>query len=91
MPYLLLGLDYWLEEPKRAVIVGDPTAPPTRALIHAVHSVYQPSKVVLGNVGPVEPFARTLPTKDTPVVFLCTGTSCQPPTSTVETLRAMLK
>jgi len=91
VPYLLLGLDYWLEEPKRAVIVGDPTAPPTRALIHAVHSVYQPSKVVLGNVGPVEPFARTLPTKDAPVVFLCTGTSCQPPTSTVETLRAMLK
>src|SRR5207302_1100856 len=79
VPYLLLALDYWIEEPKRAVIVGDPNAADTRALIHAAHSVYQPNKVVLGNSGPVEPFAKTLPTKDAPVVFLCTGTACQPP------------
>ena len=91
VPYLLLASDYWLEEPKRAVIVGHPNAADTRALIHAAHSVYQPNKVVLGNSGPVEPFAKTLPTKDAPVVFLCTGTACQPPTKDVAKIREMLK
>ncbi len=91
VPHLLLALDYWLEEPKRAVIVGDPTAASTRALIHAVHSVYQPGKVVLGNTGSVEPFARTLPAKDAPVVYLCTGNACQPPTSSADTVRVMLR
>jgi len=91
VPYLLLGLDYWLEEPRRAVVVGDPNGADTCALIHAVHSVYQPNKVVLGNIGPVEPFARTLPAKDAPVVFLCTGTACQPPTSIADRIRSMLK
>ena len=61
------------------------------ALIHAAHSVYQPNKVVLGNTGPVEPFAKTLPTKEVPVVYLCTGTACQPPTGDATTLRTMLK
>ena len=50
-----------------------------------MHSVYQPNKVVLGNTGAVEPFARTLPAKDGPVVYLCTGKACQPPTSDPET------
>jgi uncharacterized protein len=91
VPYLLSGLDYWLEEPKRAVIAGDPAAANTRALIHAIHSVYQPNKVVLGNAGPVEPFAKTLPAKGRPVVYLCTGSSCQPPTSEAEVLKQLLR
>jgi uncharacterized protein YyaL (SSP411 family) len=91
VPYLLLALDFWLEEPKRAVIAGQPDAPGTRSLIRAVHSVYQPNKVVLGNTGPVESFARTLPAKDGPVVYLCTGTTCQPPTNEVEKVRALLR
>jgi uncharacterized protein YyaL (SSP411 family) len=50
-------------------------------LLRAIHSVYQPNKVVLGNTGPVEPFAKTLPAKGGAVVYLCTGTACQPPSS----------
>ena len=91
VPHLLSALDYWLEEPRRVVIVGDLQADETRRLIHAVHSVYQPNKVVLGNSGPVEPFAKTLPAKEFPVVYLCTGTACQPPTRDLEKLKAMLK
>ena len=91
VPYLLRGLDYFLEEPQRVLIVGDPTSAKTRALIRAAHSVYQPNKVVLGNAGPVEPFARTLPAKDAPAVFLCTGTVCQPPTSDPDKLRQVMK
>jgi hypothetical protein len=84
-------LDYFLEEPRRVLIVGDPRAANTRELIRAAHSVYQPNKVVLGNVGPVEPFARTLPTKGAPAVFLCTGTVCQAPTSDADKLRQLMK
>ena len=91
VPFLLLGLDYSLEEPTRAVIVGDPHAANTRALIQAAHSVYQPNKVVLGASGPVDPFARTLPAKDSPVVFFCTGTACQPPTNDPTKVRQLMK
>jgi uncharacterized protein YyaL (SSP411 family) len=91
VPYLLLGLDYFLEEPRRVVVIGDPSSAKTRALIHAAHSVYQPNKVVLGNAGPVEPFAKTLPTKGAPLAFLCTGTACQPPTSDPEKLRQLMQ
>jgi uncharacterized protein YyaL (SSP411 family) len=91
VPNLLLGLDWWLDEPRRVVITGDPARPETRALLEAAHSVYQPTKVVLGNRGPVEAFARTLPEKDGPLAWLCTGTECKPPTRDAALLRSMLK
>ena len=86
-PHLLMGLDFYLGEPKRAVVAGAPEQPETRALLRAVHSVYQPNKVVLGNSGAVDPFTRTLPAQDGPVVYLCTGNACQPPSRDPETIR----
>jgi uncharacterized protein YyaL (SSP411 family) len=80
VPHMLLALDYFLEEPKRAVLVGDPASAEVRTLLGAIHSIYQPNKVVLGNSGAIEPFAKTLPTKDAPMIYICTGTACQPPT-----------
>ena len=91
VPHALLALDFFLEEPRRAVIVSNPADAKTKSLLRAVHSVYQPNKVVLGNAGAVEPFAKTLPTTDSPVVFLCTGTACQPPARDPETLKHSLK
>jgi uncharacterized protein YyaL (SSP411 family) len=91
VPYLLQALDFSLEEPRRAVVVGDASSAQTRSLLRAVHAVYQPNKVVLGNSGAVEPFAKTLPAKDGPVVYLCTGTACQPPTSDSEKVKALMK
>ncbi len=90
VPFMLQALDLSLEEPKRAVIVGDPSKAKTRDLLRVVHSVYQPNKVVLGNVGAVEPFAKTLPAKDGSVVYLCTGAACQPPTGDAAKIRKML-
>src|SRR5207248_4394420 len=49
VPYMLQALDFSLEEPKRAVIAGDPARAESRPLLHAIHAVYQPNKVVLGN------------------------------------------
>ena len=91
VPCMLQALDFSLEEPRRAVVAGDPASPKTRALLRAIHSVYQPNKVVLGNTGPVEPFARTLPARAGPVVYLCTGTACQPPASDPAQISRQLK
>jgi hypothetical protein len=101
VPYMLQAVDFWLEEPRRVVIAGDPpslrfgAASPSSAkaceLLHAAHSVYQPNKVVLGSAGAVEEFARTLPARNGPVVYLCTGNSCQPPTQDAAKVREMLK
>jgi len=90
LPHMLQAVDFSLEEPRRAVVAGDPAGPEARALLRAVHAVYQPNKIVLGNTGPVEPFARTLPTRGGPVVYLCTGTACQPPTSDRAKVRELL-
>ena len=90
LPYSLLALDFWTEEPRRVVIAGDAKSAEAKALLKAAHSVYQPHKVVLGNVGAVEEFAKTLPAKDGAVVYLCTGTECQAPTKDAGKVREML-
>jgi uncharacterized protein YyaL (SSP411 family) len=90
LPCLLSALDFSLQEPKRVVVAGDPGSARARELLRAVHSVYQPNKVVLGNVGAVEEFSRTLPAKDGPVVYLCTGTECQPPAKDPATIKELL-
>jgi uncharacterized protein YyaL (SSP411 family) len=91
MPFLLQALDFWLDEPRRVVIAGDPDSEPFQTLLHAVHSVYQTNKVVLGNQGVVEAFAKTLPAKDGPVVYLCTGNACQPPAGDAAQVKEWLK
>src|SRR5438094_8190650 len=61
VPYMLQALDFSLDEPKRAVVAGDPTSRQSRDVLHAIHSVYQPNQTVPGNAGAVEPFAQALP------------------------------
>ena len=90
VPYMLQALDFSLDEPLRAVVAGDPGIPAARALLRAVHSGYQPNKVVLGNTGPVEPFAKTLHAREGAVLYLCSGTACQPPTSDPDKIKALL-
>jgi hypothetical protein len=87
---MLQALDFDLQEPRRAVLAGDPGEPRSRELLYAIHSAYQPNKVVLGNAGPVEEFAKTLSPKDGPTVYLCTGTACLPPTNDAVELKKLL-
>jgi uncharacterized protein YyaL (SSP411 family) len=88
VPFLLAALDFSSEEPRRAVIVGEGD----RALLRGAHSAFQPNKVVLGNAGAVEPFAKTLKPKDEkPTAYVCTGTACQPPTHDASKLKALLR
>jgi len=90
VPFMLHALDFSLQEPYRIVMVGDPRSTKARELLHAAHSVYQPNKVVLGSTGSVEPFAKTLPAKGEATAYVCTGTTCQPPTDEPATLTKLL-
>jgi uncharacterized protein len=90
VPHMLVALDFSMEEPRRAVIVGDSNLQALRDLVRAAHSVFQPHKVVLGNTGPVEEFVKTLPAQEAPMAFICTGTACQTPTRDPEEVRTAL-
>ena len=90
VPFLLHAVDFQLEEPRRVVIAGEAGTAKGLELLHAAHTVYQPNKIILGNTGGVEEFARTLPTKDGAVAYLCTGNTCQSPTGDAAQLKAML-
>jgi uncharacterized protein YyaL (SSP411 family) len=91
MPFMLHALDFSLQEPKRIVIAGKNDSEIFRELLRAAHSIFQPNKIVLGNSGAVEEFAKTLPAKNEALVYLCTGNSCQPPTDEVAKLKEWLK
>jgi uncharacterized protein YyaL (SSP411 family) len=91
LAFLLHALDFWLEEPRRVVISGDTHSKNFHELLRAAHSVYQPNKIILGYTGAVEPFAKTLPAKNSATAFVCTGNACQPPTGDAEPLRQLLE
>jgi uncharacterized protein YyaL (SSP411 family) len=89
LPYLLQALDFSLDEAKRVAITGDAVGDGFKSLLQATHSVYQPNKVLLGDRGAVEQFARALPTKSV-AAYVCTGQTCKPPTSDPVELRQLL-
>jgi uncharacterized protein YyaL (SSP411 family) len=91
LPFMLHAVDFQMEEPRRVVIAGEANSTKAKELLHAAHSVYQPNKIILGNTGAVEEFARTLPSKDGALVYLCTGNSCQPPVGEVAQVKELLK
>jgi uncharacterized protein YyaL (SSP411 family) len=81
LAFMLHALDFWLDEPRRVVVAGDPHTAKVREVVRAAHSVYQPNKIVSGNRGAVEPFAQTLGGRHEAEVFICAGNACQLPTS----------
>jgi uncharacterized protein YyaL (SSP411 family) len=92
VPHLLLSLDFLQQEPKRVVLVGDWTCGSTASLLRAVHGVFEPNRVVLGNHGPVEAFAKTLPVNEEYTrAFCCSGTACEEPTRDRKRVRAFLE
>ncbi len=91
MPFLLHALDFWLDEPRRVVVAGEPGSLKMRTLLRAAHSVYQPNRIVLGNTGPVEPFTRTLAAQGGATVFVCTGNSCRPPVQDEAAVRELMR
>jgi uncharacterized protein YyaL (SSP411 family) len=72
------------------VIAGKPDSAEFQTLLRDAHSVFQPNKIVLGNTGAVEPFAKTLTAKTEATAYVCSGNACQLPTRDVEILRQQL-
>ena len=90
MAFMLQAVDFWLDEPRRVVIAGDMNSASLHILLRAAHAVYQPNKIVLGNAGAVEPFAKTLAAKTEATAYVCTGNACQPPTDDPAKVRELL-
>jgi len=91
MPFMLHAVDFSLQEPKRVVIAGNHDSQKFQGLLRAAHSIYSPNKIVLGNSGAVEEFAKTLAAKNEATVYLCAGNSCQPPTNDAAKVKELLK
>jgi len=89
VPVLLQALDFWLADPARVVLTGDPADSATRALLQAAHARYLPNKLVLGTAGPVEPLARGLAGRE-PAAHVCVGRACRAPVRTAAELAALL-
>jgi hypothetical protein len=90
-PHLLQALAFWIEPPRRVVIVDDGDAVGRAALLRATHGVFQPHKIVTGRAGPVEPWTRSLPVPaGRATAYVCTGTACQAPTQEPAVLAARL-
>jgi len=90
LAFMLHALDFWLDEPRRVVIAGNNSSAEFQTLLRAAHSVYQPNKIVLGNAGAVEPFAKTLTAKGGATAYVCAGNACQAPTNDAGKLRENL-
>ncbi|MEM6910221.1 MAG: thioredoxin domain-containing protein [Verrucomicrobiota bacterium] len=82
LPSMLLGLSEMQTGFTRIVLVGDPQASQTRALLRASLAAPGPARLVLGTEGPVDPFTATLAHQATrPTAFVCQGRQCLLPTS----------
>ena len=90
VPHMLLALNFAIDDPLRAVVVGNPSSTETRELLASCHRLHLPHKVVLGQAGPVDPFSKTLPSVPAPRVYVCAGNSCLPPVSNPAELRKTL-
>ena len=91
LPHMLAALDFWLHKPYRAVVTGKHDDATVKNLAAQVHRVFQPNKVVLGNAGPVEPFAKSLKSGPSgPEVSICSGSECKMPSADPKVIRGHL-
>jgi uncharacterized protein YyaL (SSP411 family) len=88
-----LALDYHLNPPAYAVIIGKKGDPETVALQEAALATYLPGKIVTVHDPGEEGFLPYPPSPEgKPIVYVCIPLkSCAPPTSEVERMQALLK
>jgi len=95
---LLSALDFYLSTPYEVVVIGDPDAPDTGALLRVVYSTYLPNKVVAGRPESDEkaaqfvPLLAERPTRDgKATAYVCVNYACQSPTTDPTELREQLR
>ena len=94
---LLSALDFHLSTPYEVVVIGEPEAPDTRALLGAIYSDYLPNKVLAGRSESDEEATRLVPLlADRPkrdgkaTAYVCVQYACQNPTTDPAELREQL-
>ena len=94
---LLSALDFYMSTPYEVVVIGNPEAPDTKALLAAVYSAYLPNKVVAGRSESDEEASRLVPLlADRSVrdgratAYVCVQYACQSPTTDAEQLKRQL-
>ena len=94
---LLCALDFSASEPREVAIVGDESAPDTRALLEKVYSSYLPNKVVAGRAPDDDEAAGLIPLlaqrparEGRATAYVCVRYVCQTPTTDPEELARQL-
>jgi len=92
-------LDFAFGPAREVVIVGDPTAEDTRALLRALRSRFLPRTVVILRpageasppIGRLAPFTRDLPCiNGRATAYVCTGNACRQPTTDLQAMLASI-
>ncbi|MEE8469123.1 MAG: thioredoxin domain-containing protein, partial [Planctomycetota bacterium] len=95
---LMLGLDFAVGPTKEVVIVGDPAAEDTRAMLRALHSAWLPNKVVvLRPAGDAQAVIALVPyladqgmLDGRATAYVCENFACQAPTNELQKLLEQL-
>lgn len=94
---LLLAIDFALSEPFELAVIGDLTAPETRALLRVPFVGYLPAKVIAArtpndsHAAEVVPLlAERQPIDERPTAFVCRKFVCQQPVTTPQELATQL-
>lgn len=95
---MLLAVDFAVGPSNEVVVVGDPAAEDTRAMLAAVHGVYAPNKVVvlkpLEGAGALEellPYTKDQAALDgAATAYVCESYACQAPTTDPVAVRKAL-
>ena len=94
---MLCGLDFYLRRPQEIVLLGDPTASETTALLHNIHASFIPNKTLLC-FDPAQPPPRGVPgflegktrIDDRLTAYVCHNFSCSLPVTRWEELRPLI-
>lgn len=91
---MLIAYDFYLGPTPELVLLGEPAAPRTAAMLTKIRRSYLPNKVLAlramradGEAGPLDPlFAGKEPGPDEPTLFVCENFACRAPISGVEAI-----
>ena len=94
---MLGGLDFYLRRPKEIVLLGDPAAPETTALLRNIHGRFIPNKTLLC-FDPARPPQRGVPSllkgkariDDQLTAYVCHNFSCSLPVTNWEELQSLV-
>jgi uncharacterized protein YyaL (SSP411 family) len=94
---LLCALDFHLSSPKEVVVIGDPEADDTQALLSVINGMFLPNRVLAGKNGDdaaADEFVPLLRDRDRvdgqATAYICENYTCQAPVTTPEELRKTL-